>query len=156
MKPTGYRDNVGAILRRPDGLILMAERIDLPGIWQFPQGGVDPGESREDALWRELSEELGLASPKDVCTIIGQGPPTRYDFPEGYDAPVARKYRGQEQTLFVLEFSGVDADFRLDAYAEPEFRSVAWVTVDTAHARLWEFKRAPFERALSALQDLLR
>lgn len=150
--PTEYRNNVGAILRRPeDGFLLLGKRIDTAGVWQFPQGGVEPGESREDAVWRELSEELGLERPRDVCVMLGHGPPTRYDFAPGYDAPVARKYRGQEQTLFVFDFLGTDADFQLDRFEFPEFCDTRWLSVADTLRDFWPVKLAPFQAALRAL-----
>lgn len=154
-RPTRFRDNVGAILRRPDdGMVLLGERIRPEGIWQLPQGGVDPGETREEAIWRELQEELGLADPQVTCRMIGHGPPTRYEFAPDYDAPVARTYRGQEQTIFVFDFLGEDADFRLDWFEAPEFRSTRWVSVPEALELFWEFKREPFVATLRAFPHL--
>ena len=50
-----YRPNVAAIIRRPDGRVLLGERSDFPGSWQFPQGGIDPGEAPEQAVRREVA-----------------------------------------------------------------------------------------------------
>ena len=59
-----FRPNVAAILRRPDGRILIGERHDFPGSWQFPQGGIHGTETPEEALRRELAEELtGVSVP---------------------------------------------------------------------------------------------
>lgn len=154
-RPTRFRDNVGAILRRPaDGHILLCERLKPAGIWQLPQGGVDPGESKEEAIWRELGEELGLSEPRSVCRLLGHGPPTRYEFAPNYDAPIARTYRGQEQTIFVFDFLGTDDMFRLDAFEVPEFGSLQWVTIAQALEIFWESKREPFEATLGALPHL--
>ena len=49
-----YRPNVAAIMQRTDGKILVAERADVQDAWQFPQGGVDPGEDLLAALYREV------------------------------------------------------------------------------------------------------
>jgi putative (di)nucleoside polyphosphate hydrolase len=145
-----YRTNVGAIIREGDR-ILMCERIEPEGIWQFPQGGVDPGETHVEALWRELGEELGLRAPREALAIVARGPAVPYDFPDDYDAPIARHYRGQMQTLFVLDFSGSDQEFRLDAHHEPEFRSFRWVTVEQAVDLIWDFKRPVLEATLEEL-----
>ena len=55
-----YRSNVAALVVDPSGSLLICERVNVPGAWQFPQGGVDPGESLEQALFREVREEVGL------------------------------------------------------------------------------------------------
>ena len=148
-----YRPNVGAILRRPeDGKILMAERIGKPGSWQFPQGGIEDGESKEEALWREINEELGLEEPETLCTILGAGPPTTYKFPKG--TRMAKRWRGQRQTLFVLEFHGEDVDIHLDAFEQPEFENFAWFNVEDAHEIMWPLKRRIFTKTLEALPDI--
>lgn len=146
-----YRKNVGALLRRSDGLILMAERLREPGAWQFPQGGVDDGEGLEDALWRELEEELGLSPARELCRLVGHGPEVTYDFPAGSAFKLARKYKGQAQTLFLLDFLGTDADFDLAASDHPEFGAVRWVHPQDALHLLWEPKRPSLEATLKAL-----
>ena len=65
-----YRPNVAAIIVSSDypekKEIFIAERTDLAGVWQFPQGGIDEGESSEEALFRELKEEIGTKDRKSV------------------------------------------------------------------------------------------
>ena len=56
----GYRPNVGIILARDTGQVLWARRAG-ENSWQFPQGGIKPEESPEEALYRELREEVGLS-----------------------------------------------------------------------------------------------
>ncbi len=125
---SSYRPNVGAVLRRNDGLVLMCHSVDGRDYpWQFPQGGVQVGESLEEAMWREIAEELGLVSPRSVCRLVGRGPAVRYEFVKPWQGFV-----GQEQTLFVLAFEGTDADFRLDFHHQPEFDGHRWVTLDQA------------------------
>ena len=151
----GYRQNVGAILRRHDDLLLMCERIRPAGSWQFPQGGVDASEDLEEAMWRELGEELGFAEPRTLCTVVAQGPGCTYDFPPGYDAPIARRYRGQLQTLYLLDFHGDDDDFDLQRDAHPEFRDIRWVKPSQAVELIWEFKRPVVSETLRAFADAL-
>lgn len=146
-----YRPSVGAVLRRPDGLLLMAERIDLDGVWQLPQGGIDPGESPEQALWRELGEELGFARPRELCRIVGSAPPTRYEYPPTTRSALTARYRGQEQTMYLLDFTGGDADFRLDAHTEPEFQSIRWCTLAQARELIWVYKAGLLEALVAAL-----
>src|SRR6476659_4658659 len=63
-RPILFRPNVAAILLNIDNEMLVAERAHIRGSWQFPQGGVDPGESLEEALFRELEEEIGVKPGK--------------------------------------------------------------------------------------------
>ena len=143
-----YRPNVGGILRRRDGHILLCERIDIPGTWQLPQGGVDPGETLEEALWRELGEELGLDAPRRTCRILDVGPALRYDFPADSRSQLSRRFRCQEQTLFLLEFTGTDDSFCLDADQRPEFSAFEGVFPRDALEKIWPPKRVVLERSL--------
>ncbi|MEO1273643.1 MAG: RNA pyrophosphohydrolase [Myxococcota bacterium] len=153
--PLPFRLNVGAILRRSDGRLLMAERIDMLNTWQLPQGGVDAGEDLETAMWRELEEELGLSPPQDTCHIIAQGPSVRYTYPPELDIPIARRFAGQDQTLFLLGFTGTDDNFDLNHHHKPEFRTIRWVTPDEAIALMWAIKRPVLVETLNVLADHL-
>src|SRR4051812_23489763 len=96
-----FRPNVAGILRNPRGEILICERLGMDGAWQFPQGGIDEGESREEALARELSEEIGIAA--EDFTILGHRGPYRYLFAGGRQK---RGFHGNEQHYFLIEFTG--------------------------------------------------
>lgn len=116
-----YRPNVALILRRDDGRVLIGERMDLAGAWQFPQGGVDPGESAAEALAREVREELSL-EPADYVVVAQRGP-YRYEFPDGR---TKQGCQGQEQTYFLAEFRGDEAAILVNP-ATIEFRAVRWI-----------------------------
>jgi putative (di)nucleoside polyphosphate hydrolase len=116
-----YRSNVGAILKRADGKILIGERSNVAGAWQFPQGGIKKSETTRDALVRELKEELSLVPTH--YRVIESKWPYRYLFPpsrtkEGFD--------GQEQTYFLIEFTGVDSNINVTT-DEPEFVRFRWI-----------------------------
>ena len=152
-KRPSHRPNVGAILRREDGHILMCERLNQPGHWQFPQGGIKKGERLFDALWREIEEELGLSPATAYCRIIAVGPEVKYDFPPGTTSKIATKYAGQAQVLVLLDYLGCDSDLQLAADDKPEFRSFRWVTRAQALQLLWENKRPGLLHTLEALQE---
>ena len=136
-----YRPNVAGILqRKSDGKILICERINVRGAWQFPQGGVDDGESHEEALVREMEEEIGLSAADYEVVEWREG--YRYKFP-GKRLKWGR-YRGQEQTYFLCKFNGSDSAIRLDLH-KPEFSSFKWIRPkDFDLAAVPEFKRGVY------------
>jgi putative (di)nucleoside polyphosphate hydrolase len=120
MNSIRYRPNVAAILQRDDGRILVGERCDYVGAWQFPQGGVDRGESLRQALVREVREEIGLA-PGSYLVGEMRGP-YRYEFTR------KRKnggYIGQEQHYFRLHAQ--PGCTPMAEVAHPEFRQLNWI-----------------------------
>jgi putative (di)nucleoside polyphosphate hydrolase len=154
-----YRPNVALVVQNPQGLLLWCERLDWPGSWQFPQGGVDPGESPEDAMWREGAEELGLLPSQHLLQISKALPsPIRYDFTqeiiEGFLNQGRPSYIGQAQYYFLLRFLGQDADITLTPPpgfdAHKEFSRFQWAGPELA-TQVSPFKRAAYQQALSAL-----
>jgi len=139
-----YRPNVAALLVNPDGHVFIAERADVDEGWQFPQGGIDEGESPEEALRRELVEEIALDPEK--YTVREQRDGYRYVFPKARRK--WRKFRGQEQRYFLCDFRGSDADINLRT-EHPEFRRFRWIEPATFSLR-WipEFKRQVYKDVL--------
>jgi len=118
------RDNVAALVLRKDGMVLWGECADKPGTWSFPQGGVDRGETRREALARELREEVGL--PKSAYNIVASRSGYRYLYPEGR----LKKglYCGQMQTYFLCVMKGTGSQpHERKSARSPEFLRVAWV-----------------------------
>lgn len=115
-----YQRNVAGILRNREGKILICERYSIRGAWQFPQGGVDAGETVEQALKRELWEEISL-DPDDF-RIVEKRDGYRYLFPEGRK----RGHDGKEQTYFLCDFLAKDEKINV-ATAHPEFRAWKWI-----------------------------
>jgi putative (di)nucleoside polyphosphate hydrolase len=116
-----YQPNVAAILLNPAGQIWIGERYSIPGAWQFPQGGVDAGESHEEAIKRELWEEIGVL-PQDYALGEKRGP-YYYQFPPGI---TKRGHQGKEQWYFLCRFHGPDARIHV-ATEHPEFRAWRWI-----------------------------
>lgn len=117
-----YRPNVAAILQRANGDIFVAERLNIRGAWQFPQGGVDGSEDAETAMFREIEEEIGIK--RDLLEILDMRGGYRYAFPK--DRLKYGIYGGQEQTYFLCRFLGEDKDFNLDA-THREFAGFMWI-----------------------------
>ena len=113
--------NVAAILQDQGGRILVCERLDTKGAWQFPQGGVDKGETLEQALKREMREEISLKA--SAYSIAASKGPYRYVYPEGR---LKKGHHGKEQFYFLLEFVGArsEIDIKTD---HPEFRDTRWI-----------------------------
>jgi len=119
-------------------------RVDHPGSWQFPQGGVDDGEDLIAALYRETEEEVGVSPEKYRIVACRTG--YRYKFPRGH----LKKglYCGQEQTYFLCDFFGKKRDIRLDAHVR-EFSEYKWIYPSEFQLK-WvpKFKRPVFKRVL--------
>jgi putative (di)nucleoside polyphosphate hydrolase len=120
--PIVYRPNVAAILLNAEDRIFVAERINIRGAWQFPQGGIDEGEDAETALFRELAEEIGVTH--DKLEVLERREGYRYAFQKHrlkYGI-----YGGQEQTYFKCRFLGSEADINLAA-THQEFAQWRWI-----------------------------
>ena len=115
-----YKPNVAGILRDREGKILICERVSMRDAWQFPQGGIDEGETPEQALVRELWEEIGI-DPEDF-RIVSQRGGYRYLFPTDRK----RNHDGKDQIYFLCDFLASDAKINV-ATEHPEFRAWKWV-----------------------------
>lgn len=146
----GFRANVGIILIDAESQVLIAGRRGRSG-WQFPQGGVRHQESTEQAMYRELREEIGLG-PDDVEVIAVTRDWLRYRLPKRYvrggHRPVCI---GQKQRWFLLQLTSPTDKLRLDATDEPEFDRVRWVDYWRPVKEVIYFKRQVYVRALTEL-----
>ncbi|MDF1874365.1 RNA pyrophosphohydrolase [Sulfurimonas sp. SAG-AH-194-I05] len=138
-----YRPNVAMIIMSHNypqkKEIFIAQRNDLQGMWQFPQGGIDNGEEVKDALFRELEEEVGTRDAK----IVGEFPEwISYDFPERI-AQRMTPYKGQTQRYFLLKL-GTNAKINL-ATEHPEFDDYKFVSVDEVLNSTAHFKKPVYE-----------
>ncbi len=121
-----YRPNVAALIVNPADSLLICERFTVPGAWQFPQGGVDDGESLEMALFREVREEVGLLARHYEVAERRDG--YRYLYPEDARRKKVRKHggHGQEQTYFLCRLKP-DAPAVNVLQKRPEFRAYRWI-----------------------------
>jgi putative (di)nucleoside polyphosphate hydrolase len=131
-----FRAGVGAVVLNARGRVLVLERSDVPGAWQFPQGGLEDGEEPLDAARREASEETGI--PVDALRLLGQYPePLAYELPE--KAQSKRTGMGQVQYWFFFDTAADDVP--LQQLPVGEFRAARWVSFDTAVEGAAEFRR---------------
>ncbi|EMP00936.1 NUDIX domain protein [Leptospira santarosai str. HAI1380] len=133
-----YRKNVGMVVFNSRGEVLVGERSNFPGSWQFPQGGIDEAEDPTTAALRELYEEVGIDSGKIIAEYPDWIP---YDFPE--NLPLNRhlqKYKGQIQKWFLIHWNGEINDCKLDIY-EREFETVRFIPIENTLATAVPFKK---------------
>jgi putative (di)nucleoside polyphosphate hydrolase len=155
----GYRPNVGIVLLNSRNEVFWGKRVGQHS-WQFPQGGIQHGESPEQAMYRELQEEVGLL-PEHVQIIGRTRDWLRYDVPEEYlrrqnSTRVHRAaYRGQKQIWFLLRLVGLDSDIQLRASEHPEFDAWRWVPFWIQLDAVIGFKREVYQLALSELARFL-
>lgn len=141
-----YRRGVGVMLLNREGRAFVAERIDTPGAWQMPQGGIDAGEAPIAAARRELAEETGI----DRVTILAESAGwLSYDLPADLRGRVWQgRYVGQAQKWFAMRFEGADADIRIDG-AHAEFSAWRWIAPERLPALIVDFKRPLYEAVLA-------
>jgi len=146
----GFRANVGIILSNDEGRLLLAGRVGSKG-WQFPQGGMQQGESPEEAMYRELHEELGLTR-EDVAVLAETGGWLRYRLPDRYLRRGSKPLCiGQKQRWFLLRLVGAEDRVRFDRSTTPEFDRWRWVEFWHPVKEVIYFKRRVYALALHQL-----
>lgn len=152
--PDGYRANVGIILTDGNGMVLLGGRVGQSG-WQFPQGGIRVNESSEQAMYRELAEEIGLNEP-DVQVLGQTSDWLRYRLPDRY---IRRHIKplciGQKQRWYLLRLVAPDHRLRLDTTTAPEFDRWRWVDYWRPVKEVIYFKRRVYVHALMELGPLI-
>jgi len=134
---------VAAIVQDRAGRILICERSDTPGAWQFPQGGIEFGETRQEALAREVLEEISLRRKSySIAAVRG---PYRYRFPAGIKK---KGFRGQAHHYFLLRLRGPKSLINT-AVANGEFSQARWIRPDEFDLTwLPPMKRRAYRRVL--------
>ena len=147
-----YRPNVAAIIlssKYPNKCeFFVAHRSDIKNAWQFPQGGIDEGETPEEALLRELYEEIGCNN----IEVIAEFPEwIQYDFPKiskGKTYP----FDGQKQKYFLVRLKE-DSVIDLNAFEIPEFSEYKFVAYEDLFKKVTYFKRKVYKRVINYFQD---
>jgi putative (di)nucleoside polyphosphate hydrolase len=141
-----YRPNVAAVIVSSsyphEKKVFVAERNDISGMWQFPQGGIDEGETSEEALFRELEEEIGTCE----IDVIGEYPEwVSYDFPK-HIAKKMHPYCGQIQRYYLVRLKD-DALVNLDT-KHPEFKDHKYMEVELVLEMVAKFKKPVYEQVI--------
>jgi putative (di)nucleoside polyphosphate hydrolase len=147
-----YRPCVGIMLFNRDGLVFVGRRIDqtVEG-WQMPQGGIDDGETPDEAGLRELNEEVGT----NKAVILREHPEWLcYDLPPHLlGVALHGRYRGQKQKWLAMRFTGDDKDINI-ATPEPEFAQWKWLAVEALPRLIVPFKRDTYAKVIAEFRDL--
>ncbi|CAM4004990.1 RNA pyrophosphohydrolase [Xenorhabdus thuongxuanensis] len=150
----GYRPNVGIVICNRQGQVLWARRYGQHS-WQFPQGGINPGESPEQAMYRELFEEVGL-NRKDVRVLASTRSWLRYKLPKRlvrWDTkPVCI---GQKQRWFLLQLLCNEADINVQRSKTPEFDGWRWVSYWYPVRQVVSFKRDVYRRVMKEFSSIV-
>jgi len=143
-----YRPNVAAVIlssKYPEKCeFFVAHRTDIKNAWQFPQGGIDEGETPREALKRELLEEIGC----DNVEVLGEFPEwISYDFPEKTHSKKLYDYDGQTQKYFLVRLKD-GAEINLESYDIPEFKEYTFVGYEGLLKKVTYFKRPVYKRVI--------
>ena len=149
----GYRPNVGIIVANDQGRVLWARRIGQEA-WQFPQGGINDQETPEEALYRELHEEIGLSASNVEILACTKGW-LRYKLPRRLRRQKSTSFVGQKQKWFLLKMLAGDEAVRVDRSSAPEFDFWQWVTYWYPLGQVVSFKRDVYRRAMKELAPCL-
>ena len=150
----GYRLNVGILICNNHGQVFWAKRFGQHS-WQFPQGGIDEGETPETAMYRELYEEVGLTR-KDVKLIATSRHWLRYKLPKRlirWDSkPLCI---GQKQKWFLLHLTCNESAVNMQAVGKPEFDDWSWVSYWYPVRQVVSFKREVYRRMMKEFAPLV-
>lgn len=149
--PDHYRPCVGVCLFNKSGRVWLGQRYGETSkfSWQFPQGGLDEGESPEFGALRELWEETGVTIAQ--LTPLGQIDDwLYYDFPPGVTKKKGRNFNGQRQRWFAYRFHGNEKDFNLTTHGSQEFSTWKWAKLAKTPKTVIPFKRDVYERLVTA------
>jgi putative (di)nucleoside polyphosphate hydrolase len=150
----GYRPNVGIVICNRQGQVLWARRFGQNS-WQFPQGGINPGETAEQAMYRELFEEVGLGR-KDVKILASTRNWLRYKLPKRlvrWDTkPVCI---GQKQRWFLLQLMCNESEINMQRSSTPEFDGWRWVSFWYPVRQVVSFKRDVYRRVMKEFSPVV-
>ena len=148
-----YRTCVGMLIINKDKKILVGRRLDHPsGFWQMPQGGIEEGEIPEEAVWREMIEEIGTDNAELYQTSSQW---LKYDIPKDTleKLPWGGRYSGQTQKWFVFKFKGNDKEINVKT-ENPEFSEWKWIDSKSLTKNVVPFKRELYKNILEEFKNV--
>ncbi|KAF9677425.1 hypothetical protein SADUNF_Sadunf08G0106300 [Salix dunnii] len=173
--PPGYRPKVGVCLINSDNLVFVASRLNVPGAWQMPQGGIEDGEEPKSAAIRELLEETGVVSAEIIAEVPNW---LTYDFPPAVKTKVNRlwggEWHGQAQKCekthlflsydytwflddrFLMRLTKDESEINLaSGEADPEFAEWKWTSPEEVIEQAVDYKRPTYEEVMRTFRPYL-
>ena len=150
MASAHFRAGVVVVVRHLDlRQVMVFERVDSPGSWQLPQGGMKVGEDPLEAAWRELGEETGLG-PDDVIVRAEFPDWVAYEWPDDVKSSNGGTHHriGQVQKWFLFDVISPDVTPAPDGV---EFGAWQWVRPSWLLDHVVEWRRGAYARVLDAL-----
>ena len=150
-KTLPLRTGVGIIVLNSKNQVFVAKRKDNPvDKWQMPQGGVDLGESLQDAMYRELFEETSI-SKIEILKELNYW--LEYELPQNLLGIIWKgKFRGQKQKWFIVRYLGSDSEININT-KKPEFIEWKWLDVNRLKSVIVDFKKNVYEKLVVALKN---
>ena len=148
-----YRRCVGIMILNNKNKILVGRRLDHPsGYWQMPQGGIDENENPEEAVWREMMEEIGT-NKAEIYKVSNQW--INYEIPKETlnHLPWGEKYIGQTQKWFIFKFTGENDDINVKT-PNPEFSEWKWIQYNDLIKNAVPFKRVVYKTIIDEFEDI--
>lgn len=150
---SNYRDAVGIMIINPQKKVWLGYRAWTQTSayhWQMPQGGIDDGETPEQAVWREMYEETGLT--QETCQLIAESQNWyTYDIPK----KSKRKIDGERQKWFLFLFHGTKKDVNLKIQKKPEFVRFRWAEPQKAPYLIIPFKKEVYNQVLAEFMPII-
>lgn len=150
----GYRLNVGIVICNKDAQVFWA-RCYKKYIWQFPQGGINNGETLEQAMYRELFEEVGL-NKRDVLILSKTCNWLYYNLPTSFiryeNKPICI---GQKQKWFLLKLICDEKYINMKKTCKPEFDNWRWVSFWYPIRKVISFKREVYRNFMKTFSNVL-
>ena len=150
-----YRKCVGMMILNENNEVLVGKRLDYPsGYWQMPQGGIDDNEKPEDAVWREMMEEIGT---NEASMIHKSSKWFYYKIPEDTLKKLTwgKIYIGQKQQWFIFKFFGNEKKININT-KNPEFSEWKWLDLNSLTKNIVPFKKKLYKDVLSEFKDQLK
>ena len=152
--PEWYRPNAGIVVFNSQKKVLLCQRNDLTNAWQFPQGGIEKGETPSAAALRELQEETSIINVQLIKTLTK---PARYTFsPEILQKMQAKGFTNSGQDMYwsLCYFYGTDDEINLQT-SEPEFKNFRWCNIEEAYETVVAFKKPAYTIMLEEFSPLI-